>query len=174
MNIERISVAVLSRLYGWMLSAYPRAHLRRYREDMLQVFSDGCREALRRRGVWGVPIILMQMLLDTGSNAVAEHLAERGAYMSMLQAWYQRKVLNTEKFDPFWGGFFMGIVSCANVATGVLLIVYSDGVEALFWMGCFLLAGAAFAFGVQMLQLREYNKRLRAGVMPITSEFRLR
>ena len=166
-------------MYSGMLWFYPRAHLRQYREQMQQVFADVTRETLRTRGAWGMIGVLARALVDTGTNAITEHVAERGVYMEILKRWVAKK-MDTEKFDPFWGGFYMGIVCSAQVIAGLLMIEFADyavtpqaGVG--FWqgMGVAMLASAALGFGVQMIQLRAYNKRMKTLGHPV-SEFRIR
>ena len=66
--------------------------------------------------------------------------------------------LKSEKFDPIWGSFFVGVVCCAMSAAGSMLLYFGEGE----WMGVALLAGVALGLIVHVLQVREYRKRVAA------------
>lgn len=176
---ERKIISMARRIYSGMLCVYPRAHLRQYRDQMQQVFADMTRDALRTRGAIGVITVLVEACADTGSNALAEHAAERSVYMGMLKEWAARR-LNTEKFDPVWGSFFVGMLCSLQVVAGLLLIEFSNDAftpaahsEIMQWMGILFMVSVVPGVGVHVLQLRAYNKRMRALGHPV-SEFRLR
>lgn len=76
--------------------------------------------------------------------------------MQLIKRWWASR-LNVKNFDPFWAGFFTGIVFFAMVATGALLIYLDHFSTAQSCMGVFLLAGAAIGFAVQMAQKHEYR-----------------
>src|SRR5437868_4717284 len=161
MNARRNRIVDLStRIYGWLLSAYPREHRRQYRAQMLQTFADLCRDTFRNRGAWGLLIIWAATVGDKASNAMAEHLSGRSVYMGMLKRWLAWK-MNTEKFDPFWGGFFVGIVSSMSAMVGTLMLYFGNSGRIGAFVAYILLVNAVLSIVVQIIQKREYDKRIK-------------
>jgi len=160
MNTRRRKIVLWSvAVYDRMLSLYPRAHQRDYRAQMLQTFSDLICDTIQKRGVRALPAVWIAMLVDTGSNVWTEHVAERSANMGSLKLWWNNKK-SAELLDPFWGGFFFGIVFCAMTASGIILISLgaTDSIEA--WLGLGLIVGAIAGIIAQILQKPAYDKQL--------------
>jgi hypothetical protein len=69
------------RLYQALLAMYPSGFRQEYGWQMLQVFGDCCRRALRQAGMAGLLLLWSRTLLDTVQTALEEH-AQRGVDMS--------------------------------------------------------------------------------------------
>lgn len=78
--------------------------------------------------------------------------------MRMVERWLSAK-MSTEKFDPFWAGFFMGVVCCLMVVTGLVIIYLNNIGPGGRWIGGGLLTGAALSFAVQMVQNAVMKRR---------------
>jgi hypothetical protein len=50
-------VSASARLYRLLLGAYPARFRQEYGAPMLQLFRDSCREAARRRGLYGIAAV---------------------------------------------------------------------------------------------------------------------
>ena len=77
----RRSLILSIRLYQALLAIYPSGFRREYGWQMLQVFGDCCRRALRQAGLPGLLRLWSRTLLDAVQSALEEH-AQRGVDMS--------------------------------------------------------------------------------------------
>ena len=75
------SVTLSLRLYHALLTIYPSGFRQEYGWQMLQVFGDCCRRALRQAGLAGLLLLWGRTLLDAVQTALEEH-SQRGVDMS--------------------------------------------------------------------------------------------
>jgi hypothetical protein len=115
--IERLS----TKLYGWLLSAYPKAHRRSYGKQMLDSFRDLCRETYRQQGATGLLVVWLKVLADTGSNALREHIAERRTYMGRLKALLTRKLISESQTRECAKWVFAAMVLAIPIVVGISL-----------------------------------------------------
>ena len=74
---ESKAVAFSQRVYRLLLAAYPRAHRQEYGGPMVQLFRDQCRDAWKRRRIWGVIWLWLRVLPELLKTAIWERLTDR-------------------------------------------------------------------------------------------------
>jgi serine/threonine protein phosphatase PrpC len=73
----RRAIALVTRLYSFLLRAYPRTFREEYAAEMLLVFRDAYREALQRRGILGVLRLWSNFSYDFVKTVCIEHIRNR-------------------------------------------------------------------------------------------------
>jgi len=124
------------RVYAGLLRAYPAAFRRRYRDEMVLLFTDQLRDA-RPAGGTGIAGTWFRTILDLASSAIGEHLRkDRDVAMSL------------SSFEPTRSMRFLGLL--AMVGGSVLVAVFFsiglfDGPGNTIRLVLFALAGIAVA-----------------------------
>ncbi len=72
---NRRLLALIGRLYGVLLIAFPKEFRARLGTDARQAFQDGCRAALKRRGALGLAAYALRGALDVAKEAPMERIA---------------------------------------------------------------------------------------------------
>ena len=67
-----------SRVYRWLIGAYPMTFRTAYGDEMVWYFEDLCRDTLRNKGVWSVLMLWLRLLSDWGLTVVKERLQQAG------------------------------------------------------------------------------------------------
>jgi hypothetical protein len=76
MSLRAISWS--SRIYRWLVGAYPTAFRAEYGDEMVWYFEDLCRDTLRKQGGWAVMMLWLRLLPDWGLTVVKERLQQAG------------------------------------------------------------------------------------------------
>ena len=76
MSLKAISWS--SRIYRWLISAYPATFRAEYGAEMVWYFEDICRDTLHKKGVWAVLMLWLRLLSDWSLTVVKERLVEAG------------------------------------------------------------------------------------------------
>ena len=84
MTTNRI-INISQRIFSFLLKLYPREHREEYASSMYQVFTDECRDAYSRKGVWGVVSLWLRVIPDLGYTSILEHLASPGASLGLME-----------------------------------------------------------------------------------------
>ncbi|MFG1691733.1 hypothetical protein ACGF5M_06230, partial [Gemmatimonadota bacterium] len=71
---NRRLLALIGRLYGGLLLAFPREFRARVGQDARRAFQDGCRTTLKRRGALGLTGYVLRGALDVAREAPLERL----------------------------------------------------------------------------------------------------
>jgi polysaccharide biosynthesis transport protein len=71
------------RIYGCLLTLYPRAHREEYGLPMVQLFRDQARDAWREAQTWGLMRLWFRVLLDLLKSSMLEHVAALKGRKSM-------------------------------------------------------------------------------------------
>jgi len=87
MKPQSSTVRWLCRVYGALLYAYPREFRLEYGAAMQQVFRDGCRDASRSEGVFGVLRFALHTAADWVSTTVRESAIPRAAMEQAQAVW---------------------------------------------------------------------------------------
>jgi hypothetical protein len=75
-----MTMAIMNRVYRWMISLYPRAFRADYADELLGVFEQAVQEAARR-GVGSVLAVGLRELADWPINLLVEHAHQKGKDM---------------------------------------------------------------------------------------------
>jgi capsular polysaccharide biosynthesis protein len=82
-KISNRALAVSQKIYGRLLSAYPKAHRKEYGPAMAQLFRDQCRDSWDESRGWGMAKLWLHVLPDLINTSIIEHLSNLNPRKSM-------------------------------------------------------------------------------------------
>jgi uncharacterized protein involved in exopolysaccharide biosynthesis len=82
-KISNRALAISQKIYGRLLSAYPKAHRKEYGPAMAQLFRDQCRDSWDESRGWGMAKLWLHVLPDLINTSIIEHLSNLNPRKSM-------------------------------------------------------------------------------------------
>jgi hypothetical protein len=80
------SITISRWIYARLLSLYPAGHCAEYGADMLQLFTDQCRDAMREKKPLALLALWLRTLADLGVSALREHMTAPHTWQGLLEA----------------------------------------------------------------------------------------